>query len=78
MINAGSAGISEERKLKLLKLLWALLGDDRLQLVLAGVIIATVLASIKKDDYSDAAVGLALAVVIGGLSWRDIGKAIRA
>ncbi|WP_443698605.1 hypothetical protein [Pseudomonas sp.] len=64
--------------MKLLKLLWALLGDDRLQLVLAGVIIATVLASIKKDDYSDAAVGLALAVVIGGLSWRDIGKAIRA
>ena len=60
--------------MKLLKLLWALLGDDRLGLLLAGVCLAGVAQEFGKGEYQSAAMSLALAAVIGGFAWRDIGK----
>jgi hypothetical protein len=69
-----NAGISEERKLKLLKLFWSLVGDDRLGLLLAGICFNIALDHFKAGNSGDAALSLAFAVVIGGFAWRDIGK----
>lgn len=64
--------------MKLLKWLWNTLGDDRLALILAGVCLATALTQLKAGDYSDAAFGIALAAVVGGFAWRDLGRAVRS
>lgn len=60
--------------MKLLKSFWALLGDDRLGLFLAGVCIAGAAQEFGKGEYQSAVMSLALAAVIGGFAWRDIGK----
>lgn len=63
--------------MKLLKALWKGLGDDRIGLILAGVALAIAGAEFKAGDYSAAVIDLGFSLIIGILSWRDLGRAVR-
>ena len=60
--------------MKLLKLLWAFVGDDRTSLCLVGMLLAIAVTKFGKGDYEAAVMDLVIAAVVGFFAWRDIGK----
>lgn len=55
-----------------------MVGDDRLNLLLAGMLLAVAVTKFGKGDYQSVVIDLVIAAVVGGFAWRDIGKAMRA
>ena len=58
--------------MKLLRLLWALIGDDRLCLLIAGGIVVVSVQDLAGHQYVDAICNAAFALFIGGASWLSI------
>lgn len=52
--------------------------DDRAGLLLAGMMLTMAMDHFKAGDYVGVTIDLAFAVVVGGMAWRSLGRAVRS